>query len=132
MHKSLLLALIPLVSACSSLQNPVSTITNSITPHHIEIQQGNVVTQEMLNRLKPGMTPSQVRFVMGTPLVVDPFRMDRWDYVYLLRKGGQNLEKRRITIVFEEGRLKGVEGDIANVPAAPTAPQEVTRVEVTK
>ena len=67
---------------------------------------------EMLNKLKPGMTPSQVRFILGTPLIVDPFRANRWDYVYRHEKGGKLLESRRITVIFEDERLKALEGDV--------------------
>jgi outer membrane protein assembly factor BamE len=87
-----------------------------LTPHRIEIQQGNVVTEEMLARLKPGMTPSQVRFVLGTPLLVDPFRDNRWDYVYSLKRDGKVVEQHRVAVVFEKGVLKSVEG---KAPPAP-------------
>ena len=53
-----------------------------LAPYHIDIQQGNVLTQDMVAKLKPGMTRHQVRFVMGTPPITDPFHEDRWDYVY--------------------------------------------------
>jgi outer membrane protein assembly factor BamE len=118
MNKTLALFLVSLLAGCGSW-NPI----NVITPHRIEIQQGNVVTQEMLAKLKPGMTPSQVRFVLGTPLVVDPFRDNRWDYVFTLKQKGKVVEQRRVTVVFEQGVLKGIEGDMvpAAVPAEPPA-----------
>lgn len=104
------------LAACGSLGNPIERIE----PYRLEIQQGNAVTQEMLAQLRPGMTPAQVRFVLGTPLIVDPFRENRWDYVYLSgRSGGLVRERRRITVVFEDGRLKGVEGDVAAAPSRP-------------
>lgn len=112
MNKAYVLLILPLLAGCSSW-NPI----NAITPHRIEIQQGNVVTQEMLTKLKPGMTPSQVRFVLGTPLIVDPFRDNRWDYVYTLKQKGKVVEQRRVTAIFENGVLKGIEGDVA--PAKP-------------
>jgi len=86
-----------------------------LTPYKIDIQQGNVVTQEMVARLKPGMTRSQVRFTLGTPLVVDPFRSDRWDYVFLYSKQGVVTEQRRIVVVFKDDKLERIEGDA--VPA---------------
>jgi outer membrane protein assembly factor BamE len=86
-----------------------------IRPYKMDIQQGNVVTQEMVARLQPGMTRAQVRFTLGTPLVVDPFRADRWDYVYLYAKKGVVTEQRRIVVVFKDDRLARVEGDV--VPA---------------
>jgi outer membrane protein assembly factor BamE len=101
-----------LLAGCGSIKNPV----DAITPYKIDVPQGNVVTQDMLDRLKPGMTQSQVRFVLGTPLVVDPFHANRWDYVYRLEKAGRVVEQRRITVVFENDVLKGVEGDV--VPSA--------------
>jgi outer membrane protein assembly factor BamE len=86
---------------------------NALTPYKMDIQQGNVVTQEMISRLQPGMTRSQVRFTLGTPLVVDPFRSDRWDYVYLYVKQGAVAEQRRIVVVFKDDRLARIEGDAA-------------------
>jgi len=55
--------------------------------HKLDIQQGNVVTQEMVDKLRPGMTRAQVRYVLGTPLVTDSFHQDRWDYFYSYKKG---------------------------------------------
>ncbi len=96
------------LAGCGGWSNPIGRIS----PYKIEIQQGNSISQDMLARLKPGMTPSQVRFVLGTPLLVDPFRDNRWDYVYRLQQGDKLLEQRRVTIVFENDRLKAIEGDI--------------------
>jgi outer membrane protein assembly factor BamE len=92
----------------------------ALAPYKIDIQQGNFVSQEMIGKLKPGMTRSQVRFVLGTPLVVDPFRNDRWDYVYVYQKGGEVSEQRRISVIFEGDNLARVDGDIlpAGTPAA--------------
>jgi outer membrane protein assembly factor BamE len=87
----------------------------SLTPYKMDVQQGNVVTQEMIARVERGMTRSQVRFALGTPLVVDPFRGDRWDYVYLYMKQGVVTEQRRIVVVFKDDKLAHIEGDV--VPA---------------
>jgi outer membrane protein assembly factor BamE len=86
---------------------------NILTPYKMDIQQGNVVTQDMIARLEPGMTRNQVRFTLGTPLVVDPFRGDRWDYVFLYAKQGTVTEQRRIVVVFKNDRLARIEGDAA-------------------
>ena len=94
-------------------------VPTMISPYRIDIQQGNVVTQEMLAKLKPGMTRSQVRFALGSPLIVDPFRTDRWDYVYTLQKQGRPLESRRIVVIFDDDKLLRVEGDV--VPQDPAA-----------
>lgn len=81
-------------------------------PFMIDVQQGNVVTEETLEKLKPGMTKSQVLFVLGSPLIVDTFRENRWDYVYLFRKGGYLQEQKRITIYFDDERLVNIENSL--------------------
>ena len=86
-----------------------------LKPFKMDIQQGNVVTSKMLLQLKPGMTKSQVRFIMGTPLVVDSFHKDRWDYFYQLRQAGKVVEQRRVILDFEKDLLSKVRGDV--VPA---------------
>ena len=90
----------------------------TLMPYTMDIQQGNVITQEMLSKLKPGMTPAQVRFILGTPLVVDAFHKDRWDYVYRYSKRGTLQEHRRIVVVFQDEKLARVEGDVFPAPAA--------------
>ncbi|MBI3574625.1 MAG: outer membrane protein assembly factor BamE [Gammaproteobacteria bacterium] len=87
-------------------------LSGCLTVYKTEIQQGNVVTQEMIDKLKPGMTRSQVRFVLGTPLIVDPFHPDRWDYYYYLRRANETAgETQRVTVVFKNDLLIAVQGD---------------------
>ena len=108
--------LLSLVSGCSSV---------NLGPHRIDVQQGNALDQENVARLKPGLNRSQVRFLLGTPLVVDPFRTDRWDYVYVFYKAGKLAEQKRITLFFEGEVLARIEGDLpAAVPAQPAAKAE--------
>lgn len=94
----------------------------TLAPYKMDIQQGNVVTQEMVAKLKSGMTRQQVRFALGTPLVVDPFRTDRWDYVYLFEKAGKVKEHRHIAVIFKDDKLVRIEGDV--VPASGSATTE--------
>lgn len=92
-----------------------------LTPYKIDIQQGNYITQDMIAKLKPGMSRSQVRFALGTPLIMDPFRTDRWDYVYTMYKGGKLVEQRTVTVVFKDDQLLRIDGDVVagtNAPAA--------------
>jgi len=89
----------------------------SLAPHKIDVRQGNNVTQDMVAKLKPGMTRSQVRFALGTPLLIDPFRNDRWDYVFHFSKAGAPPEQRRIAVFFADDKLVRVQGDV--VPAPP-------------
>lgn len=92
-------------------------------PHKIDIQQGNAITQEMVAKLQTGMTPSQVRFALGTPLLVDPFRTDRWDYFYSYMKGGDVVEQRRLMVFFKNDKLDRVEGDV--ISAKPVADKPI-------
>lgn len=84
----------------------------TIGPYKIDIQQGNVVTQEMVSKLKPGMSKAQVRFILGTPLVTDAFHTDRWDYIYVFKKDGKLQEQRKLTVLFAGDALKRLEGDV--------------------
>lgn len=114
MKKILILTL--LLAGCGNVP-----MLPSLRPYKIDIQQGNFVTQDMIAKLKPGMSRSQVRFALGTPLIVDPFRTDRWDYVYNLYKQGELVEQRAVTAVFRGDVLDRIEGDVvagANTPAA--------------
>ncbi|MCV6610303.1 MAG: outer membrane protein assembly factor BamE [Amphritea sp.] len=81
--------------------------------YKIDIPQGNLVTQEMVDQLRPGMTQSQVRYVMGTPLVTDSFNKNRWDYLYRFKSGETGeITQERITLQFDDaGRLTGLAGD---------------------
>ncbi|NQZ53831.1 MAG: outer membrane protein assembly factor BamE [Piscirickettsiaceae bacterium] len=83
--------------------------------YRIDIQQGNDVTQEMINKLKPGMSKSQVSYVMGTPLIIDTFHPDRWDYIYSFHPGNGQREQRRVTLFFEQDKLNLIKGDIRTV-----------------
>jgi len=87
--------------------------------YRIDVEQGNIVTQEMIDQLKAGMTRRQVRFVLGTPLLEDTFNDDRWDYRYSVRNGLDTLEENRITVFFEEDELVNVTGSLVPEWASP-------------
>jgi outer membrane protein assembly factor BamE len=78
--------------------------------HKIDIQQGNVVIQENLAKVKPGMSRAEVRTILGTPLLTDAFHANRWDYYFYNAKGGREVEKNRITVVFENEKVARVDG----------------------
>ena len=80
--------------------------------YRINIQQGNVIEQQMLDKLKPGMNQNQVRFIMGTPTMVDPFHNDRWDYVYTFSQDDKERKQRKITLYFKDDRLAYLDGDV--------------------
>lgn len=80
--------------------------------YKIDIQQGNVVTQDMIDQLRPGMTRSQVRFIMGNPLLTDTFHANRWDYLYSIQPGGGKRLQERVSVVFNGNeQLAGLSGD---------------------
>ncbi|MDF9776738.1 outer membrane protein assembly factor BamE [Pseudomonas baetica] len=80
--------------------------------YKIDIQQGNVVTQDMIDQLRPGMTRKQVRFIMGNPLLTDTFHADRWDYLYSLQPGGGERQQERISVIFNPNdQLVSLSGD---------------------
>ncbi|MCV6614017.1 MAG: outer membrane protein assembly factor BamE [Cellvibrionaceae bacterium] len=92
-----------LLGGCSYLKFP--------GVYSLDIQQGNIVTQEMVDQLKPGMTKRQVRFVLGTPLVADTFNPDRWDYYYSLKDAKGNITKESLTVFFTDDKLTRFSGD---------------------
>ncbi|MEL0162001.1 MAG: outer membrane protein assembly factor BamE [Halieaceae bacterium] len=78
--------------------------------YKINVEQGNVVTEEMVEQLRPGLNRRQVRYIMGTPLIEDSFHSDRWDYRYLLRNGNQTIAETQLTLWFEDDELVRAEG----------------------
>lgn len=79
--------------------------------YKISITQGNIITQEMVDQLLPGMTKRQVIFVMGSPLIRDPFHQDRWDYVYNFQPGGGIRGQERLSVFFVDDQLVSFNGD---------------------
>ena len=79
--------------------------------YKISIPQGNIITQDMIDQLRPGMSKRQVMFVMGTPLIRDPYNQDRWDYVYNFQPGGGVRGQERISVLFEDDGLVRFSGD---------------------
>jgi len=86
-------------------------------PHKIEIQQGNRIKQEDLDKVKPGMTRKQAIYVLGTPLLQDAFHSNRWDYVYYLRDSDDKVHRSRVTLYFDNDILKRIDTQ-AYVPEA--------------
>lgn len=102
-----LIASAALLSACSS-----SSVVRVLKPYRIDVRQGNYVSQEMLAQLTPGMTKDQVKFIMGSPLLVDVFHADRWDYYYRYSVGYKKPQERRVTLFFKDDKLVRLAGDI--------------------
>ncbi|MDR3413873.1 MAG: outer membrane protein assembly factor BamE [Formivibrio sp.] len=92
------------------------TFPNVVSPYKLDIPQGNAITADKVAQLKAGMTRSQVRFVLGTPLLADPFHANRWDYVFTEAKDARLIQKKKFTVFFENDNLTRFEGD--TLPAA--------------
>lgn len=103
MQKRLLVALaVLLLAGCGSLRFP--------GVYRIDIEQGNIVDDAMFGKLREGMTEAQVRFVMGSPQLTDPFEPGRWVYLYQLRRGTGEITRNRIELWFVDGVLSRWEG----------------------
>ena len=89
-------------SGCKMTKNLIYTV---------DIQQGNVLDQKLVDALKPGMTKRQVNIVMGTPAITSPFHHDRWDYVAIYMHRGEQISHTILSLTFEHDRLVKMEGD---------------------
>jgi len=113
MRKTLGALSIVLLGACSAIPSPV---------YKLDINQGNYITQDQVERLKVGLTRQQVKSALGTPLLADPFHASRWDYVYEFQRRGRTLEHRQFTVYFVNDKVARWEGD-----EMPPSPAEVAR-----
>lgn len=130
MQKTTLLSLVMALA----LTLPLSGCGNFLRVYKADLDQGNLVTQEMVEKLKPGMTPSQVRYVLGTPLVTDTLNPRRWDYLYDYVPGTyariakmKEVDNRRLTVWFENGTLSKIEGAELMPEKNPSAPESRDR-----
>lgn len=109
-----------LVSGCGSFDR----VSSVITPYKVSVVQGNFVSREQAQQLKPGMSRLQVRDIVGSPLVASAFHADRWDYVFTLRRQGLPDQSYRLTAYFKGDLLERFESD-----ALPTESEFVSTVD---
>jgi outer membrane protein assembly factor BamE len=102
----------------------------SLKPYKMDIYQGNFVTPQMREQLKPGMTRQQVRYVLGTPLVNDPFHANRWDYVFRHEHGGKLVEQQHLMLIFVNDRLQRIDDGKQVIEAEPDATPDVVAQKV--
>ena len=119
------------LAACGSIKGMTSGLSDSkinpvnwITPYKIEIVQGNFVSKEQVELLKPGMLRSQVREVLGTPLLTSVFHEDSWDYVFTLKRQDVEPQALKLTVFFKNDVLERFEGD-----AMPSESEFVSRLD---
>lgn len=101
--KASLITLLLLLSGCGYFQFP--------GVYKIYVQQGNIITEEMVDKLENGMTKRQVRFILGTPLVEDTFHAERWDYLWTLKDPHGDIKRQLFTVYFDGDTLARFEGD---------------------
>jgi len=112
-----LLCGLALIGGCQTVSNATSNMATSMSsvtgwaptflgPYRPDVHQGNIITQEMVDQLRQGMTREQVRFMLGTPLLVSEFHKDRWDYVYYLNPLKGQVQNRRLTIHFKDNKVE--------------------------
>ncbi len=103
------------ISGCSAIDNMGSAVPRALDKmpliHRPDVQQGNVITQSAIDKLRPGMTKNQARYIMGTPMLVDVFHRDRWDYIYSMQPGGEERTQEHISLFFSDDHLVRIEGD---------------------
>jgi outer membrane protein assembly factor BamE len=121
---SALLAALAL-SGCSLFNEPLSVkgIVAFIAPYKPDVIQGNVVTTEQMSQVKPGMSRTQVRDVLGSPLISDPFHADRWDYVFTLKRQGFDDQARKFAVLFEKDQVQKIDS-----PELPSEDQFVASI----
>jgi outer membrane protein assembly factor BamE len=99
------------LGACSSVTQRTRGVLDAVTPYKVEVVQGNFVSKEQIDALKPGMSRQQVREILGTSLLTDVFHSDRWDYVFTIRRQGVEPQQRRLTLFFNGELLARFQGD---------------------
>ncbi|WP_353571354.1 outer membrane protein assembly factor BamE [Candidatus Albibeggiatoa sp. nov. BB20] len=98
-----------------------SLLVSNCSLYKIDVQQGNVITQEMLDQLEQGMSARKVRFIMGTPLLQDAFHQNRWDYLFSFQEGNSGKRQQQVISLFfdDESQLTGVKGNVEAGQAKP-------------
>jgi outer membrane protein assembly factor BamE len=97
-----------------------------------DILQGNIVSQEMVDQIRPGMNKRQIAFIMGTPLLQDPFHDNRWDYIYSNQPGGEDRLQKRISLFFKNEQLSAVQGDFKPGTLPNVEPNKDVTVDIPK
>ncbi|MES3000447.1 MAG: outer membrane protein assembly factor BamE [Pseudomonadota bacterium] len=99
------------ISACGSYDSASMRVANLASPYKPEVVQGNFISKEQVDAIKPGMSRQQVKDILGTPLVTSVFHGDRWDYVFTLKRQGVEPQARKFTVFFKGDAMERTEGD---------------------
>ena len=103
-----------LLSACTTTEQLNSKMREAADNlpglYKVEVKQGNIVSQEMVDQLRPGMDKRQVRFLLGSPLLIDTFNKNQWQYLYTLKQHGKLVKQEKLTVLFKGDKLAGLSG----------------------
>jgi len=99
------------LSSCAWIDQPLGFVARSINPYRFELIQGNVITKEQLEVIRPGMSKNQVKEVLGTPLITSLFHEERWDYAFTVRRSGQEIQKKKLAVFFDKEQMLRFESD---------------------
>lgn len=116
-----------------SLASCSTILENFPGVYKIDINQGNIVDQSMIDQLRPNMTERQVLYILGSPMLVDTFHQKRWDYLYSSQPGGEDRQQKKVSIMFDEyDQVSGIQGDFRPSTTAVIKPSAETTVDVPK
>jgi len=99
------------MTACSTIDDPVSRAIRKVTPYRVEVVQGNFVSREQVQALRVSMTRNQVKDILGTPLIASVFHADRWDYAFTIERKGTQPQQRQLSVYFKDDLFVRYEGD---------------------
>ncbi len=112
------------LSGCSTVLNHLPGV------YTLDVDQGNIVNQEMVDQLRPNMTKRQVLYIMGSPMLVDVFHQKRWDYLYSVQPGGGARAQKRLSLYFDGDSLIGVQGDFRPTSLPVVAESKESTIDV--
>ncbi len=112
------------LTACSTIMNSLPFV------YTLDIQQGNLINQDMIDQLKPQMTKRQVLYIMGSSMLVDVFHQQRWDYIYSEKLDGEARKQKRLSLFFEGDILSGIQGDFRPSSSPVSRQSYETTIEV--
>ncbi len=98
----------------------------------VDVQQGNMITQDLINQVTPHMTKRQVQYILGTPLTVDPFHKNRWDYLFTNKPGDEERTRQQVSLIFKDDKLTVINGDLKPGALTVLAPKKDVDIIVPK
>lgn len=115
-----------LATGCSTIMSNIPGV------YTIDILQGNMIDQDLIDQLRPNMTKRQVMYILGSPMIADTFHDKRWDYLYSEQKNGGDRLQKRVSLYFNGDSLAGLQGDIRPSAVPVVKPSTETTVDLPK